>query len=160
MVRLLASSRDEGVNAEVTYSIIGGNEGRKFSIEPTTGLVSVAGEIDHERAKEYFLTVQARDGGTPPLSNHATVNITVIDTNDNAPVFTRKSYSTSISEKSSVGTNVVRVTATDLDKGLNGAVTYRLVHGDPQGQFKVDASSGEVTLGQVLDREMISSYGQ
>ena len=66
VVGLMASSRDTGVNAEITYSIIGGNEGRKFMIKSDTGLVSVAGEIDHERAKEYFLTVQAKDGGSPP----------------------------------------------------------------------------------------------
>jgi protocadherin Fat 1/2/3 len=156
----MATSRDAGVNAEVTYSIVGGNEGRKFRIEPDTGLVSVAGEIDHERAKEYFLTVQARDGGTPPLSNHATVNITVLDTNDNAPEFTQESYSTSLSEKSVVGSDVIAVTATDLDKGMNGVVTYRLVHGDPQNQFRVDPRDGAVSLAGVLDREMISSYGQ
>ena len=160
VVRLMASSMDEGLNAEITYSIIGGNEGRKFTVESSTGVVSVAGDIDHERAKEYFLTVQARDGGTPPLSNHATVNITVMDTNDNAPVFTQQSYSTSISEKSGVGTDVVTVTATDLDKGPNGKVSYRLVHGDPQNQFRMDPNSGKLTLAQVLDREMISSYGQ
>ena len=120
VVRLMASSRDTGVNAEITYSIIGGNEGRKFMIKSDTGLVSVAGEIDHERAKEYFLTVQAKDGGSPPLSNHATVNITVMDANDNPPVFTQSSYSATINEKSSVGKEVVAVTATDLDKGSNG----------------------------------------
>lgn len=125
VVRLMATSRDEGVNAEITYSIIGGNEARKFMIEPSSGIVSVAGDIDHERAKEFFLTVQARDGGRPPLSNHATVNITVMDSNDNAPVFTQESYSTRISEKAGVGTEVATVLATDLDKGPNGIVSYR-----------------------------------
>ena len=160
VVRLMASSRDTGVNAEITYSIIGGNEGRKFMIKSDTGLVSVAGEIDHERAKEYFLTVQAKDGGSPPLSNHATVNITVMDANDNPPVFTQSSYSATINEKSSVGKEVVAVTATDLDKGSNGIVSYRLVHGDPQGQFEVHPRTGHITLAKRLDREMISGYGK
>ena len=60
-----------------------------------------------------------------PLSNHATVNITVMDSNDNAPVFTQESYSTRISEKAGVGTEVATVLATDLDKGPNGIVSYR-----------------------------------
>jgi len=89
VVRLLATSRDTGINADITYSIVAGNEHRKFRINPKSGVIVVAGEIDHETAKDYFLTIQAQDGGEPPLSNHATVNITVQDLNDNSPVFSR-----------------------------------------------------------------------
>ena len=116
VVRVMATSRDIGVNAEISYSIIGGNEHRKFTIDPSTGLVSVSGEIDFERAKEYFLTIQALDGGSPPLSNHATVNITIMDANDNAPIFTQVSYSASINENSPIGSAIVTLTATDLDQ--------------------------------------------
>lgn len=116
VVRLLASSRDTGVNAEIRYSISGGNQHNKFTIDPFSGLVSVAGEIDYERAREYFLTIMAEDGGTPPLNNHATVNITVLDANDNVPIFTLASYSASINEKSPVGRRIITLTATDLDK--------------------------------------------
>ena len=116
VVQLMASSRDAGVNAEITYSIIGGNEGMKFMIKADTGLVSVAGEIDHERAKEYFLTIQALDGGSPPLSNHATVNISIMDVNDNKPIFTQLSYSAGVGENSPVGSSVITLTATDLDQ--------------------------------------------
>lgn len=116
VVRVLATSRDTGVNAEVRYTLTGGNQHNKFSIDPVTGLVSVIGDIDHERAGEYFLTIEARDGGTPPLSNHATVNITVLDANDNAPVFTQAAYSTSINENAPVGFKLLTLTATDLDK--------------------------------------------
>ena len=116
VVRVMATSKDIGVNAEISYSIIGGNEQRKFKIDPLSGLVSVTSDIDHERAKEYFLTIQAKDGGSPPLSNHATVNITILDANDNKPIFTQLSYSASINENSPVGTSIVTVTATDLDQ--------------------------------------------
>ena len=116
VVRVLATSRDIGVNAEVSYSIIGGNEHRKFAIDPGSGLVSVSGDIDFERAREYFLTIQARDGGSPPLSNHATVNVTIMDTNDNSPIFTQLSYSATVNENSPIGANIVTLTATDLDQ--------------------------------------------
>ena len=116
VVRVMATSRDIGVNAEISYSIIGGNEHRKFAINPATGLVSVSGDIDFERSKEYFLTIQARDGGSPPLSNHATVNVTIVDANDNAPIFTQVSYIASINENSPVGASIVTLTATDLDQ--------------------------------------------
>ena len=116
VVRVMATSRDIGVNAEISYTIIGGNEQRKFSIEPETGLVSVTGKLDYERAKDYFLTIQALDGGTPPLSNHAPVNISIMDVNDNKPVFTQLSYSAAVSENSRVGSSVIGLTATDLDQ--------------------------------------------
>ena len=120
VVRVMATSRDIGVNAEISYSIIGGNEHRKFAIDSATGLVSVSGDIDFERSKEYFLTIQARDGGSPPLSNHATVNVTIMDANDNAPIFTQVSYTASINENSPVGASIVSLTATDLDQVIIG----------------------------------------
>ena len=50
-------------------------------------MVIISGTLDHEKSTEYFLTIQAMDGGDPPLSNHATVNLTVLDSNDNSPIF-------------------------------------------------------------------------
>ena len=58
VVRVLATSRDTGVNAEIKYEITGGNQHRRFSIDPASGLVSVAEDIDHEQAREYFITIQ------------------------------------------------------------------------------------------------------
>ncbi len=116
VVRVLATSLDSGVNAEISYSIVHGNQHNKFVIDPTTGFISIAGEIDHERGKDYYLTVQARDGGTPPLYNQAAVNITVMDANDNSPVFSQTSYSARVIETASVGKHIVTLTATDLDQ--------------------------------------------
>ena len=128
VVRVMATSRDIGVNAEISYTIIAGNEKRKFSIDQETGLVSVTGKLDYERAKEYFLTIQALDGGTPPLSNHATVNISIMDVNDNKPIFTQLSYSAAVSENGRVGSSVITLTATDLDQvKYSGPVTLILV---------------------------------
>ena len=50
VVRVLATSRDSGVNAEISYSIVGGNEHRLFSIDPERGVVAVkGGGVDYER---------------------------------------------------------------------------------------------------------------
>ena len=113
VVRVLATSRDSGKNAEITYSIIGGNEHRRFTIHPRTGLVAVLDGLDFERKQNYLLTVQATDGGVPPLTN-ATVNVTLTDVNDNAPVFLQNSYSAVVSEASPKGEKVIQVSdATD-----------------------------------------------
>lgn len=81
VIRVLATSKDSGLNAIVKYSFIGGNEHRRFHINNETGVVSVADTLDYERVKDYFLTIQAVDLGEPPLSNLATLNISVIDAN-------------------------------------------------------------------------------
>lgn len=55
------------------------------------------------------MTIQAVDGGTPPLSNHATVNISVTDSNDNAPIFNQVSYGARIREDAQIGDRILQV---------------------------------------------------
>ncbi|KAF5307382.1 hypothetical protein FQR65_LT07099 [Abscondita terminalis] len=158
VVRVLATSKDTGVNADIYYSIIGGNEHKKFSLDKRTGVITISEMLDYERAKDYFLTIQAVDGGTPPLSNMATVNITVTDCNDNAPIFGQVSYSTRIREDAQVGDKILQVTATDLDSDENGRVSYSIIRGDNHDQFNIDADTGYLSVASALDRESISSY--
>ncbi|KAJ8945175.1 hypothetical protein NQ314_009307, partial [Rhamnusium bicolor] len=158
VVRVLATSKDIGANAEVYYSITGGNEHKKFTINNKTGVITIADMLDFERAKDYFLTIQAVDGGTPPLSNVATVNITVTDCNDNAPVFTQLSYSARIREDAQLGDKILQIIATDLDSDKNGEVSYSIIRGDNLNQFAIDEKSGYVSVAGELDRETISSY--
>jgi protocadherin Fat 1/2/3 len=172
VVRVLATSKDSGINADITYSIVAGNEARKFDIHPKNGMIQVAaegnGHLDHETAKNYFLTIQAQDGGDPPLSNRATVNITVLDVNDNRPMFSQVSYNAMINEAATENEQVVSVRAFDDDSGDNGRITYRIKSGDRKGQFQIDEQRGIVSVAPAansgdkpntrLDREMISSY--
>ncbi|VEN38816.1 unnamed protein product, partial [Callosobruchus maculatus] len=158
VVRVLATSKDIGANAEVYYSIIGGNEHKKFAINNKTGVITIADILDYERAKDYFLTIQAVDGGTPPLSNVATVNITVIDCNDNAPVFSQLSYSARIREDAQIGDKILQIVATDLDSGKNGEISYSIIRGDNLNQFEINENTGYVSVAVELDRETISSY--
>lgn len=158
VLNVLATSLDVGVNAEMKYSIVGGNEHRHFAIDPITGSISLADPLDYERAREFYLTIQALDGGVPPLSNHAAVNITVLDSNDNPPVFTQSSYSAAIREDALIGETVLRVNAVDLDGGDNGRITYTLLNGDRHSQFRIDSSTGLLTVSGQLDRELITNY--
>ncbi len=158
VLRVFATSLDIGINAEIKFSIVGGNEHRHFSIDPQSGVISLTEPLDYERAKEFYLTIQALDGGVPPLSNHAAVNITVTDSNDNVPIFTQASYSAAIREDAAIGEPVLRVNAVDLDSGDNGRITYTLLNGDRHTQFRIDSVTGLVTVGAQLDRELIASY--
>lgn len=158
VIRVLATSKDTGLNAVVKYSFIGGNEQRKFHINNETGVIIVSDVLDYERVKDYFLTIQAVDLGEPPLSNLATLNISVTDCNDNRPQFTQASYSARIREDSTVGDKILQLQANDLDTGENGQVSYSIVRGDRLQQFSIEKSSGYVSVAATLDRESISSY--
>lgn len=153
-----AISKDTGVNADVYYSIVGGDGRDDFTVHRTSGVVSVARPLDYERARSYALTLQALDGGAPPLSDHALLNVTVVDCNDNAPVFTQPAYSAAVREDAAPGTPVLTVAALDADAGDNGRLAYAIVRGDPTGRFSMDARRGDVTLQAPLDRETVSAY--
>ncbi|XP_021704618.1 fat-like cadherin-related tumor suppressor homolog isoform X2 [Aedes aegypti] len=158
VLRVLATSKDTGINAEITYSIIGGNEHRKFAMHNKTGVLYLADVVDYERAKDYFLTIQAVDGGTPPLSNLATVNISVADCNDNPPQFTANSYTATIREDAQKGDKMLQIRANDMDSGENSRVSYRIERGDRMGQFDIEEDTGYISVAGTLDRESISSY--
>ncbi|XP_072941689.1 fat-like cadherin-related tumor suppressor homolog isoform X2 [Epargyreus clarus] len=158
VLRVRATSQDTGVNADVYYSIVGGDDRDDFAVDRAGGAVTIARPLDYERRKEYLLTVQAIDGGSPPLSDLATLNITVTDSNDNAPAFSQTSYGARVREDAAVGTRVLQVIADDADDGVNGRVSYSVARGDRDGRFSVDADTGYVSVAAPLDREATPAY--
>lgn len=158
IIRLLATSKDTGINAEISYSIIGGNEHRKFSVDNKTGLLTLQDVVDFERSRDYFLTIQAMDHGAPPLSNLATVNISITDSNDNSPTFTQGSYSARIREDAQINDKILQVRANDLDSEDNGRIRYSIERGDRMEQFKIEEDTGYISVANGLDREITSSY--
>lgn len=70
------------------YNIIGGNEGFTFQIYPPhSGIVVTTLPLDYEIQDSYSLTIEAVDHGQPPLSSTCTLNIAVVDINDQRPKF-------------------------------------------------------------------------
>uniref|UniRef100_A0A671THD5 FAT atypical cadherin 3a n=1 Tax=Sparus aurata TaxID=8175 RepID=A0A671THD5_SPAAU len=158
VLRVYAASKDIGTNAEITYSIRSGNEHGKFHINPLTGAIAVAQSLDYETCRDYFLTVEARDGGMPPLSAITTVNINVTDVNDNAPMFSSDLYTAVVSEDAIIGESVVQLVAEDIDSQLNGAILYSIISGDRDNQFFIDPLRGVIKVNKQLDRETVPSY--
>ena len=74
-----------------------------------TGVLSVIDPLDFESAREYFLSILATDGGTPPLSNTAIVKVNITDANDNAPVFGMTVYHAEVTEDAEVNAVVIQV---------------------------------------------------
>lgn len=65
--------------------------------------------LDYELSHEYYITIEATDGGSPPLSDMATVNINLTDVNDNRPAFSQDVYTAVISEDTELGRTVIMV---------------------------------------------------
>ncbi|XP_017387689.1 protocadherin beta-13 isoform X1 [Cebus imitator] len=116
--------------------------------------------LDREEEAELRLTLTALDGGSPPRSGTAQVYIEVLDVNDNAPEFEQPFYRVQISEDSPIGFLVVKVSATDVDTGINGEISYSLFQAsDEIGKtFKINPLTGEIELKKQLDFEKLQSY--
>lgn len=158
IIKLQATSKDIGVNAEISYTIIGGNDHKKFVIDKESGVVSLADNVDYEKSKDYFLTVQAQDHGEPPLSTLASLNISIQDFNDNSPVFSQNSYQARIREDAEIGDKILQVRANDMDTNENGKVKYFIERGDRMNQFSIEEDTGYISVANELDRETISNY--
>jgi len=122
----------------------GGNVDGRFYLEESTGRLSCS-PLDRELVSTYNLSITATDHAPGhALSSTTHLLVRVIDDNDNDPVFTRSAYRGSVSEAARNGTTVLRVTATDLDEGLNSNISYSLSNAT-RGLFRVDSDTGVIT---------------
>uniref|UniRef100_A0A8C5P0V5 Protocadherin-16 n=1 Tax=Jaculus jaculus TaxID=51337 RepID=A0A8C5P0V5_JACJA len=154
-------------HATVDYSIISGNRGRIFQLEArlaeagesvgpgpqAMGCLVLLEPLDFETLTQYNLTVVAADRGQPPRSSAVPVTVTVLDVNDNPPVFTQAAYRVAVPEDMPVGAELLHVEASDADPGPHGLVRFTLSSGDPLGLFELDESSGALRLAHPLDCE-------
>ncbi|XP_076130924.1 protocadherin gamma-A11-like isoform X3 [Alosa pseudoharengus] len=117
-------------------------------------------ELDRERQREVTLLLTATDGGAPQRSGTATIHVSVLDANDNLPVFNQAVYQVTLPENSPPGTVVVTVTAIDADEGANGEVTYDFsrISDEAARLFSIDKVSGEIKVIGPIDFEEESNY--
>ncbi|XP_059845899.1 protocadherin-10-like [Hypanus sabinus] len=117
--------------------------------------------LDREQEASFQLVLTAFDGGKPPRSGTTQITISVLDINDNAPVFEKNVYTASLVENAPLGTLVIRIKAVDLDQGTNAEVKYSFanrVSGQVRELFSLDPETGEIKVQEQLDFEEKSSY--
>ena len=153
VLQVLALDPDTGSNAEISYSI---QPETVFTISPDSGNITLIQSLDFEQVTSFTHTLVATDTGNPRLSAIASLSVTVVDENDNAPVFSQPSYLISIPEDTPQNTALLFVNATDADSFSNAEVTYTLVAGSNTGLFAVDTLSGSISLLQSLDHETLT----
>uniref|UniRef100_A0A3B5KKQ0 Cadherin domain-containing protein n=1 Tax=Takifugu rubripes TaxID=31033 RepID=A0A3B5KKQ0_TAKRU len=117
-------------------------------------------ELDREKEQNVNLVMVAVDGGNPQRSGTATIQITVLDANDNAPVFEQAVYKADLPENAALGTVVLTVSASDADEGVNGEVTYEFsrISDKAKKVFTLNSKTGEIKVSGPLDFESNPNY--
>jgi len=149
-----AKDRDpQNAGGSITYSIVETTD--DFIVDPYSGLITTNKIFDRDepaREKIAYLTVRATDNGRPQLDDVCNLQVQILDKNDNRPMFDKFSYGESIPKDLAIGQVVMRISATDIDDGSNGAVQYRLeehvLTPFALGIFNITADTGEIKLRQ------------
>ncbi|XP_052422901.1 protocadherin beta-7-like [Carassius gibelio] len=117
-------------------------------------------ELDREQQKEIDMILTATDGGSPQRSGTAVIHITVLDANDNVPVFSESVYKVTVAENTPSGTEIIKVSATDADEGPNGEVTYEFsrISDKAVKLFSIDKKTGQIMVVGEIDYESEKNY--
>uniref|UniRef100_A0A8C1QZP5 Protocadherin 1 gamma b 2 n=1 Tax=Cyprinus carpio TaxID=7962 RepID=A0A8C1QZP5_CYPCA len=164
---LSAQDDDWNQNARISYLLdettVGGSPVSSFiSVNADSGVVHALRGFDYEQMKSVRVCVKAQDGGSPPLSTNATLDIIIQDQNDNAPqvlypVHTGASVVAEIVPRAAdVGYLVTKVVAVDVDSGQNAWLSYKLQKAADRALFEVGLQNGEIrTVRQVTDKDAV-----
>ncbi|PKK19758.1 protocadherin alpha-1, partial [Columba livia] len=180
LARLWARDPDEADNGRVRYSVWEGGVGGVASAgggwRPASSYVSVDAEsgrlwalqpLDYEEVQVLQFEVRAVDAGEPPLCGNATVQLFVVDENDNAPALLPAGSGgpgPGVSGEAAsgalwawaawgapAGQVVAKIRAVDADSGYNAWLRYELWEPRGKGPFRVGLYSGEVSTARALE---------
>lgn len=130
-----------GINGDILYSLMDSADGF-FSIDEHTGVISLERPLDREVQSTYQLKAMANDMGIPRHTMVCPVVVSVLDINDNPPVFEHREYTATVSEDVTVGTQLLRVQAASRDTEASGEISYSIISGNEHGRFSVDPRTG------------------
>ncbi|XP_028314643.1 protocadherin alpha-10-like isoform X4 [Gouania willdenowi] len=160
-----AEDPDVGENAKVTYSVISNNDLNNvmININSESGDIISLQSFNFEELKTFQFKVQATDSGVPPLSSNVTVNVFILDENDNSPAVLApysehgSVNSESIPYSAEAGYFVAKIRAVDADSGYNALLSYHLSEPKGNNLFRIGTSSGEIrTKRRMSDNDLKS----
>ena len=167
MKKSIPNAMDKDVsslNSQITYELNKEDEDPfTLSVSKTlagTSDLSIILEdrLDREKKDSYMIKVIAKDGGSTPKQSILDVHISVLDVNDNSPVFSQKLYNVTVKNGHDKNIPLVTLLATDLDAGKNGNISYHFntkTSTIAKTYFKVNKKSGEIFLLKNIHQEEI-----
>ncbi|XP_073932895.1 protocadherin beta-15-like [Castor canadensis] len=156
-----ATDRDEGTNAQLTYSLLPPPEphlalASLVAIDADSGQLFALRPLDYEALQALEFRVGAADRGSPALSSQALVRLLVLDANDNSPfvLYPMQNASAPCTEllprAAEPGYLLTKVVAVDGDSGQNAWLSYQLLKATEPGLFSVWPHNGEVRTARLL----------
>uniref|UniRef100_A0A7N8WVD7 Cadherin domain-containing protein n=1 Tax=Mastacembelus armatus TaxID=205130 RepID=A0A7N8WVD7_9TELE len=151
-----AVDADSDQNGHVTYSFLHNNNNNVLPLSTMININSETGDIvslqpfNYEELKTFQFKVQATDSGVPPLSSNVTVNVFILDENDNSPAILApysehgSVNSESIPYSAEAGYFVAKIRAVDADSGYNALLSYHLSEPKGNNLFRIGTSTGEI----------------
>lgn len=158
LLHITAVDKDQGLNGRVEYDITSGNFNNTFYIHPLDGTIILLEPLDRETFNNYQIDIKAFDFGSPPKQNFTTVQIYVLDANDNEPHFIASPLSKDIKENIPFVENFAQFVAVDEDEGNNSKIVYSVVYPEKYSFLSINNRTGVISLVEPLDREVHSSY--
>lgn len=149
-----ATDADSGINAILNFALLAGEYKEMFSIDSSSGYISIIGDLDRERISNITLHVQVTDG---KFKKSIDLFITVLDVNEFQPFFSAPNYEASIPENALVGDTVIVVSATDSD-AVENIVVYSITSGNSNETFIINPENGRIFLHKPLDFERKKQY--
>ncbi|KAM8764453.1 protocadherin alpha-4 isoform 7-T7 [Rhynchonycteris naso] len=160
-----AQDLDAQENALVSYSLVERRVGERalssyVSVHADSGKVYALQPLDHEELELLQFQVSARDAGVPPLGSNVTLQVFVLDENDNAPALLSPgasgeggAVSELVSRSVGAGHVMAKVRAVDADSGYNAWLSYELLPaaGGARSPFRVGLYTGEISTTRALD---------
>lgn len=155
--QVTATDRDkQGPNSVISYSLQQPSD--LFTIDPATGEIFSKRSIHYRHSQMesspenmYVLTVLATDNGKPPMYSECTVNINIVDANNNPPKFEKRDYLSPVPEGAENGQRVMQVIARDtLDFGVNAEVEYIITGGNGSNNFIIGKNDGWISVSKAL----------
>ncbi|XP_036396749.1 protocadherin-8 [Megalops cyprinoides] len=163
---VVARDLDLGHNGKVSYRlldsyIMGSPVATFVSLDPATGSIYALRSFNYEVMKQLELRIQASDGGSPQLHSSASINLKIVDQNDNAPSITHPVLNNGSAEillpkDAPSGYIITQIKARDADDGVNAELSYKIIKGE-DSVFSINKATGEISLNRELHYDVNES---
>ncbi|XP_043925789.1 protocadherin alpha-C2-like [Protopterus annectens] len=161
LCQIIAMDPDLDENGRVTYSVLDNKLGslhamNYVSVSTESGNVYAKSIFDYEKLKTFEILVEAVDKGSPSLSSTVTVQVTIVDQNDNDPVFLYPSTANGdvpvemVPRSAEAGFLVTKVITVDADSGQNAWLSYQILQSSDPSLFNIDQQTGEIKILRII----------